>query len=104
MKWPSAGSAGTVGSCVVFLGSAQPLLAQETRPSLLAIDTVASFDESADFSDNYATGAERRCAWFQSGSGADSRALSGRSCSGWDRASGTTTSGLRPCGMSEQAP
>jgi hypothetical protein len=41
---------------VVFLGSTQPLSAQEARPSLLAIDTVASFDESADFSDNYATG------------------------------------------------
>jgi hypothetical protein len=37
-------------------GSAQPLIAQETRAAPIAIDTVASFDEAADFKGNYATG------------------------------------------------
>jgi len=41
---------------VLCLTSAPPLLAQEAQPSVLAIDTAASFDESVDFSGNYATG------------------------------------------------
>ena len=41
---------------LLCVGSAQPLLGQETRPAPVAIDTVASFDEAADFQGNYATG------------------------------------------------
>ena len=41
---------------LLCVGSAQPLFAQETRPAPAAIDTVASFDEAADFRGNYATG------------------------------------------------
>ncbi len=41
---------------LLCVGSAQPLLGQETRPAPVAIDTVASFDQAADFRGNYATG------------------------------------------------
>jgi hypothetical protein len=46
----------TIWMSVLCAGVAHPLLAQEARPAAVAIDTVASFDQSADFSDNYATG------------------------------------------------
>ncbi|MGH9256569.1 MAG: hypothetical protein ACRD3C_18570 [Vicinamibacterales bacterium] len=41
---------------VLCLSVAQPLPAQEARPSAVAIDTAASFDESVDFNGNYLTG------------------------------------------------
>jgi len=41
---------------LVWLATPPPLLAQETRASLVAIDTVASFDERVDRDGNYETG------------------------------------------------
>ena len=41
---------------LLCVGYAQPLFDQEIRPAPVAIDTVASFDEAADFRGNYATG------------------------------------------------
>ena len=41
---------------LVWLVAAPPLLAQEARPSPMAIDTVVSFDERVDRSGNYDTG------------------------------------------------
>lgn len=45
--------------CAAFgllLATSQPLLAQQARPSVLAIDTTAGFDETVDFDGNGQTG------------------------------------------------
>ncbi len=43
-------------ACLLAASSSNPALAQQARPSLFAIDTVAAIDEVADFDGNYATG------------------------------------------------
>ena len=44
------------GACAILLLVPGPAAAQQSRPSLLAIDTVASIDEAVDANGNYATG------------------------------------------------